>query len=295
MPNLVVLLVGVATALLAIAVVVRFQRIRTIVDARRSQPRLASMSRRSDYFALGTGFLVVIGMLVSLNGNFYNAALAELRSYSFWTAPEMDICYLLAPLAVYCFVAGFTNLPFPPWLRPKFPDVEIEINAIRTLGDPPGDKPDTWKSFSIRVTNRETERNASISFRYRVKLDTAYPNGRKFGELLFFGDKSDPPSKIPTDWLAQPLNLLPQHSAGGYQVWRIDHGWAGIIAQPEESSLLIEDHASQQAVVVPALIGTYSSANWKLPLRDSDGYWTVYPASEDVEPEADAESGSPNS
>lgn len=240
------------------------------------------MSRRSDYFAIGTGFLVVIGMLVALNGNFYNAALAQSRPYSFWTAPEMDICYVLAPLALYCFIAGFAGLRFPPWSKPHFPDLEIEINQTRHKGHPTGSKSNLWIVYGIRVSNHDPDLTASLTIRYRAKLDPATERGRKVGETIFFGDPEvDRPAEFPTDWLAQPLNALPQHSYGGQLVWKIDYPWRACLSSPMEASLLIEDHNSKQAVVIPAEIGNYNSTTWKLPSKVK-GNWTVYPATEDA-------------
>ena len=222
MSNLITLLVVITGSLSITAVLVRHQRIRAAVLSRRSRPRLATMSRRSDYFALGTGFLVVIGILVSLTGNFYNAAQANTpaRPYSFWTAPEMDACYVLLPIAIYLYVAGFANLHFPPWARPGFPNLEIEITQIRQKGHPLGDGSNLWIALYLRVSSREADRNASVSLRYRAKLDPDTERGEKFGETIFLGDVSkDRPDDFPTDCLAQPINILPQHSYGA-TTWR---------------------------------------------------------------------------
>jgi hypothetical protein len=244
------------------------------------------------YFTFGTAVLVVAGAVAAINGNFYSAAVSSLhpRPYFFWTSGTMIVAYFITGVALVLFVAGACGLPFPPWAKARFPDLEIEVTSMKSRGYPPGPNPDLWMSFSLRLTNREVDQNASITVRYRPKLDPTQERGRQFGELIFFGDRSDPPSGVPTDWLAQPLNLLPQHSAGGYLVWRIEKGWADTLANPSEACFLVEDHATNRAVVIPAWIGNYTNANWRVPGKDAKGSWYVYPATESPASNADGES-----
>lgn len=291
MSNAVTLFAGVSAVLLVVALAVRLHA-RAGAGVKRFGPTLVVVTRRSDYFALGTGFLVVIGVLVSLNGNFYNASQAAhpVRIYSFWTAPEMDACYILLPMAFYCFIAGFLNLNFPPWVRPGFPNLEIDINRIQHRGHPVGDRSDLWIALYLRIGSREADRNASISLHYRAKLNPDTERGQKFGETLFLGDiHKEGPDDFPTEWLAQPLNIVPQHSYGGYYVARVDSMWRSLMVEPYEESLLIEDHNSDRAVAIPITTGgRFHSGNWVTLEKDDNGYWTIYPALEDSEPDDSA-------
>jgi hypothetical protein len=46
--------------------------------------------------------------------------------------------------------------------------------------------------------------------------------------------------------------------------------------------LLVEDFNTGQAIAVPAFIGTYDHTNWVIPVKNKQGYWTVYAASDDA-------------
>jgi hypothetical protein len=241
------------------------------------------MSRRTDYFAFGTAILVVAGVFAAIGQGLDQIAASTFQSYSLWTCWPFVVAYVLFAIAVGLFVLGFVGAPFPFWKTPKFPNIEIEINQVSFRGDPPGERPDHWIAFWLRITSFEDDQTASVSFRYRAKLDWQYEYGRLFGETVFSGDKTEPPNGVPTEWLADPLNVLPQHSYGGSIVVKLENVWATMRAIPIEESLLVQDHNSRQAVVIPAEIGTYDSASWKPATKDKKGYWTVYPADEDAD------------
>ena len=56
------------------------------------------------------------------------------------------------------------------------------------------------------------------------------------------------------------------------------------MAQPQEHSLLVEDHNSNSAVAIPITTGgLFHAGNWTPLKRDPGGYWTIYPAKDGTE------------
>jgi len=241
---------------------------------KRWRRKVPAVGRRADYFALGTGFLVLIGILTSVNGNFFNAAVAQARSYSFWTAPEADICYVLTPVALYCFFAAFTNLPFPPWKRAIFPDLSIEINAVIPLQPSSDPSLGRWICFRMYVTNHQIDQVASIVVNYRAAVD--YDADVNTGETIFDHEGGDPPEQFPNDRLATEFNLLPQHSITCNAIFHLSRYWASRMALPRRESLLFTDSSSGKAIYIPARTGRFNSKNWQLPVMGKDDYWAVY-------------------
>lgn len=239
------------------------------------------MSDQGRYFTFGTAVLVMAGIVVAINAALYDGAVAADRAYAFWASPAMWVAYVLAVIAALLFIAGVRGTAFPPWKRVAFPELEIEVGRVNAQ-DTPAHKT-AWQAFHLRVTNRDNDQTASLSFLWRGKLKAGHmqhlhPRGEDWGETLYVvpGSSAEPPAGFPTGWLTAPLNVPPRQSMGGIYVAAVDRFWLDGLAQPVDVSLLVEDHTSMQAVAIPARIGLYNRANWRTLTRDDRGYWTVY-------------------
>jgi hypothetical protein len=186
------------------------------------------MSDRDQYFTFGTAVLVVAGIFVAISAALYAGAVAEHRPYSLWANPAMFPTYGLVVVGVVLLIFGATGRALPPWKRTAFPDLEIDVEGHGFRRDA---EDNLWLSFRLRITNRELERNASLTIRWRGRLVPGHlqrlnPRRLDWGETPFVAPSGEPPPDFPTEWLIFPLDVLPQRSRGGIYVTRVARDWA---------------------------------------------------------------------
>jgi hypothetical protein len=254
------------------------------------------MSERSDYFSLAAVVLVVASAVIAITTTLYAVAHAQNKPFSLWTSGGMIFAYVLALLALALVWLGLTDRPFPPWKRLKFPDLAISVIGYEAKT---GDPKEVWLAYRLRVTNREKRQpaNLTISYRAKVKSDELRhlnPRGEDWGETPFVSPSGTPPNDFPTDWLAETVNIQPQHTAVGYYVAMLEKFWWDNRSDPIEESLLIEDHVSNLAIYIPAALRgrPITSSEWDTPVKDSAGWWTIYPPSASAAPNSGEERSS---
>jgi hypothetical protein len=240
------------------------------------------VGQRSDYFSLSAAALVVAAAVSGISANFYTVAQTTKAPYSLWTSSGMIVAYVLTAVAVLLIWLGATNRPFPPWKQIRFPNLSVDVRQIQANAKDPKA---LWLAFGLAITNHETTQSANLTIYYRArvasgKLRSIHPKGEDWGETPFVSPGDDPPPiGFPSDWLGWTVNILPQHTASGYYVAKLDNYWREALINPAEESLLIQDLVSSRAIFVPAHIGKgpYDSSNWGIPTKDPSGFWTVYP------------------
>lgn len=163
-------------------------------------------------------------------------------------------------LAFTCFFGAIENWPFPPWLKPKFPNIGIEIYGTGFI-DTERDAgtgmvvPTRLRSFNARVVNLETEQDANVTVLLYVKLIPG--SWGRAGEFVC----------PPPDWalsptlslspMSMPVVLSPGSAIGGHLIYEIPSYYLDKIAEPMNARLELWDHISEKRMNIRAEMGNY--------------------------------------
>jgi hypothetical protein len=242
------------------------------------------MSRRADYLALATICLVVAGILASIAVGDYQIAvqLHPRHAHSLLIEPAMYAVYGLAMLAVLFILAGLLQLPLPPWKRPEFPRVRIEVVGTGRHTDNTEDNFDLWFWWELRLTNYELEREADLHFEVRIPLARSSNMGARFGETIFTRPKDKPPPEVPGAWSADPIHVPSGRSVPAMIVQCVRAPWSQSLEETMTIRLLVEDPVSETAVVFDPFKWSTGPDNFESVERRSDGSFRVFPWPDDA-------------
>jgi hypothetical protein len=183
----------------------------------------------------------------------------EARYSLFWNFWMMAACASF--VAAYAsFFAAIRGWPFPPWVRPRFPNIEVEIygtgfvDTEREAGTGLA-VPTRLRSVNARFSNRETERSARLTVLLYVKLIPG--SWGRAGEFVCPPPEWVLPPSLSLDPLSMPIALPPGAALGGHLIYEIPRYYMDKIAEPMTARLELWDRISERRMNIPAEIGNY--------------------------------------
>ena len=183
--------------------------------------------------------------------------------YSLFGNPWMPVAGVCFVAAFTCFFAAARNWPLPPWVRPGFPDIKVEISGTGTTDTEREastglDAPAHLRSFNARFTSTETRQDASLTVLLYVRL-TPGSWGRA-GEALCPPPSWALPPSLSLSPMSMPFALSPGEAISGQLVYEVPRYYLDKIANPLDARLEIADQLSGRTVNIPAAIGHYDRA-----------------------------------
>jgi len=148
----------------------------------------------------------------------------------------------------------------PPWIRPGFPDVTVEIGSLGSTetereSSSGLDVPALLRSYNVRMANLETGNDAKLTVMLYAKL-VAGSWGRA-AEAVCPPPAWALPPVLGLNPLSMPVLLAPGDSVAGQLVYEIPGYCAKMLAEPFEARLEITDDRSGKKMSVPAALGLY--------------------------------------
>ncbi len=215
-------------------------------------------SYREFWLWLGAALLTVTAALVGVSLAYFT----KKASFSPYTNRDTLIALIAFVAAFACFACAIVGLPFPPWVKVKFPDLYLDIfgrgefATMRELTN--GMKiPAKLVLFRVRITNLESEQNVSLTIYPYFKLVPG--SAGRLGEAL--ASVADWPldPTLPLRIIQMPIPLAPGTAVGGDLVYELSTYGPGKLAEPEAVRLSLFDHVSNQTmdVLMPASIGRF--------------------------------------
>jgi hypothetical protein len=171
---------------------------------------------------------------------------------------------LLTFLAAFaCFFAALRSWAFPPWARPDFPDIEVEIYGSGSIdtqreGGSGLAVPAHLRSFSARFTNTGSEQGASLTVLLYVKLVPG--SWGRVGEAVCPPPDWPLPPSLSLSPISMPFELAPGSAVAGHLVYEIPGYYRDKIAEPAAARLELWDHVTDKRMTVPTEIGSYDKS-----------------------------------
>jgi hypothetical protein len=183
--------------------------------------------------------------------------------YSLFSNFWMVAAWVSFLVAFGCFFGAIARWRFPPWAKPGFPDIGVQIygtgliDTEREAGTGM-DVPARLRSFHARFVNSEAEQHASLTVLLYVKLIP--------GSWGRAGEAACPPP----DWtlspslslspIAMPFALPPGEAMAGHLVYEIPGYYLDKIADPMDARLELLDHVTGKRVSLGAEIGDFDKS-----------------------------------
>jgi len=158
------------------------------------------------------------------------------------------------------FYSAIRGRPFPPWVKPRFPDIEVEIygtgfiDTEREAGTGLA-VPTRLRSFNARLSNLETERSASLTVLLYVKLIPG--SWGRAGEFVCPPPEWLLPPSLSLNPLSMPVALPPGGTLGGHLIYEMPRYYLDKIAEPMSARLELWDRISERRMNIPAEMGNY--------------------------------------
>jgi hypothetical protein len=179
--------------------------------------------------------------------------------WNFWMLAAW-VAFLAAFGCFFGIIAGWT---FPPWAKPGFPDIRVQINGTGLIDTEREagtgmDVPARLRSFHVRFASSEAEQNASLSVLLYVKLIP--------GSWGRAGEAACPPPEwtlspsLSLNPISMPFALPPGEVIGGHLVYEMPGYYLDKLADPMNARLELLDHVTGKRVSVPAEIGDYEKS-----------------------------------
>jgi hypothetical protein len=216
-------------------------------------------SYRDVWFWLGGLFLTLFAFLAAVAIAYF----LKQASYSLFLNGWM-LGGLICFIAAYaCFFGAIMGWPFPPVVKPEFPDVEVEIYGTGSLETQRESESGlavaaTLRSFNARFTNASAGQDARLTVLLYLKL---VPGswGRAGEALCPPPDWALPPSLGLTP-VSMPFDLPPRSSVSGHLVYEIPGYYLDKIEQPLNARLELWDHVTNKRMNLPAEIGSHDKS-----------------------------------
>lgn len=210
-------------------------------------------SYRELWLWLGAAFLALFAAFIAIGLAYFT----KVPNFSFFTCWETWASVAAFILGFACFACAISGVFFPPWTKVKFPNIYLEIwnfsnrvtrHAVDAAPNTLGVGDARILAHYVRITNLETEQNASLSFVTYVKL---VPGSRGYiGETKGYAvDWPLDPNLGLLEKLRMPIVIAPGTSVAGdlvYGISMIDSMQWATIAQPLRVRFSIVDHISGQ-------------------------------------------------
>lgn len=163
-------------------------------------------------------------------------------------------------VAFACFFGAIRIWPFPPWVKPDFPDIDVEIYGTGSI-DTQREAgtglavPAHLRSFNARLANTGTEQGARLTVLLYVKLVPG--SWGRVGEAVCPPPDWTLPSSLSLSPISMPVELPPGSTVTGHLVCEIPGYYLDKIAEPGDARLELWDHLSDKRMTVPTAIGSY--------------------------------------
>jgi hypothetical protein len=170
------------------------------------------------------------------------------------------ICFLAA---YACFFGAIKGWPFPPAVKPQFPDVEVEIYGTGSLdtqreSDSGLTVPATLRSFNARFANKAADQSASLTVLLYLKLVPG--SWGRVGEAVCPPPDWPLPPSLGLTPISMPFELPPGSTISGHLVFEIPGYYLDKIDQPVNARLDLWDHLTDMRMTVPAEIGSHDKS-----------------------------------
>jgi hypothetical protein len=172
--------------------------------------------------------------------------------------------------ALICFIAAFTcwfgavsGWPFPPVVRPDFPDIDVEIYGTGSIDTQRESEsglavPARLRSFHARFKNAGSGQPASLTVLLYVKLMPG--SWGRVGEALCPPPDWPLPPSLGLAPVAMPFDLPPGNALAGHLVYEIPAYYLDKIAEPLNARLELWDHLTDKRMTMPAEIGSHDKS-----------------------------------
>lgn len=223
-------------------------------------------SYRELWLWLGAAFLALFAAFIAIGLAYFTKE----PSFSFYTSWQLWASIAVFALGFACFACAILGISFPPGAKPKFPNVSVEIYGgadmvtQRTIPMGPNRAPmilgAKLRAWRVRITNLETEQNASLTIDLYVKL---VPGSKgRVGESIWSVPDWPLDPNLGLDKLEMPITLTPGMTKGGYLVYEVSGydlaNWQNV-PEPLQKRFAITDHISRQQ---RDIVTEYDSGNF---------------------------------
>ena len=205
---------------------------------------------------LGRLFLTLAAFLTAIAISYFLKDLHYALFGNFWM-----LAAIVAYIAAFgCFFGGIRGWAFPPWVKPRFPSLEVEIFGTGSL-DTEREAgtglvvPAHLRSFNVRITNTEAERDASLTVLLYVKLIPG--SWGRAGEFVCPPPQWTLPASLNLSPISMPFTLAPGSAISGHLIYEIPKYYLDKVAGPMSARLELWDHVSGRRMNVPAEMGSY--------------------------------------
>jgi hypothetical protein len=205
--------------------------------------------------------------------------------------------------ALICFLAGFSCLfgsvagwPFPPLVRPEFPNVEVDIYGTGSLDTQRESESGLavtvrLRSYHVRFKNAGSGQPASLTVQLYVRLDPG--SWGRVGEALCpVPDWALPPS-LGLSPIEMPFELPPGDVLAGHLVFEIPGYYLGKLAEPMSARLELWDHLTDKRMTLPAEIGSHDRNSMAPSAGGAEVLGPEFEGQADESPASDSQAGQP--
>jgi hypothetical protein len=213
-------------------------------------------SFRELWLWLGGLFLALAAFLAAIAIAYFLKAPRYSLFWNFWMLAAL-VSFALAFAGFFGVVARW---PIPPWAKPGFPDISVQIYGTGLIDTEREaatgmDVPARLRSFHVRFANSEAEQNASLTVLLYVRLIPG--SWGRAGEAACPQPDWTLPSSLSLSPIGMPITLPPGEAIGGHLVYEIPGFYLDKIADPMSARLELLDHVAGKRMSVSAEIGYY--------------------------------------
>jgi hypothetical protein len=235
-------------------------------------------SFRELWLWLGGLFLALVPFLAAIAISYF---LKDSRYSLFGNFWMLAACVSFL-VAFGCFFGVIAGWRFPPWARPGFPDIRVQIHGTGLIhtereAGTGMDVPARLLSFHARFVNSGTQQHASLTVLLYIKLIP--------GSWGRAGEAACPPP----DWtlspslslnpIGMPFALAPGEEIAGHLVYEIPGYYLDKIADPTDARLEILDHVTGKRMSIRAEMGDFDKSQMT---ASSGGAEVLGPEYEDI-------------
>jgi hypothetical protein len=166
--------------------------------------------------------------------------------------------------AFACFFGAVQGWPLPPFVKPGFPDIKVEIYGTATM-DTEREAgtglavPVRLRSFNARFINMETAQNARLTVLLYVNLIPG--SWGRVGEATCPPPGWTLPAALSLSPISMPFALSPGNAVSGQLVYEIPSYYLDKIAEPIDARLELWDHVTDRRMNIKAEIGNHDKSD----------------------------------
>jgi hypothetical protein len=216
-------------------------------------------SHRELWLWLGGLFLALAAFLAAIAIAYFTKVAHYSLILNWWM-----LCAWISFVAAFtCFFGAIQAWPFPPPVKPGFPDIKAEIYATGSVttereADTGLTVPAHLRSLHVRFANTEAGRRASLTVQLYVKLVPG--SWGRVGEALCPPPSWALPPSLSLNPISMPFVLPPGDAIAGQLVYEIPEYYLDKVAEPLNARLELWDHVTDMRMNVRAEIGSHDKS-----------------------------------